>query len=202
MAAKLSDIGKIIAQALKSKPVLEEAAKVAVESIQLRTRIGKGVLEPEGDATPLPALATKTKYNRKLLVEETKAKVKVKKSAKERLKQLRRGNVKGALTSTKTKTVVTDRRFKKEVDEKNFRPAKSNLTVTGQLINSVKARVGKNKIEIFLDNELAQNKATWVQKIKPGFTFMNLSRAEVNRMIKAMSVEVTKILNKIRFDKF
>lgn len=158
MAAKLGDIGKIIAKALQSKAVLEEAGKVAVESIPLRTRLGRGVKEPEGPSIPLPKLKPKTKSNRKYLQE------------------------KGKLTGP------------------NATPAKSGLNASGKLLTDMKYMVGRGKVEVRLANSEQENKLKNLLKIDPGFQFMNLSSAEVNRMIKAMSVKVTEILNKIKFD--
>lgn len=158
MGAKFSDIGKIIAQALQSKPVLEEGAKVIVEAVPLRTRLGKGVKEAEGPALPLPKLKTKTKSNRKLLAE------------------------KGELTGP------------------GATPAKSGLNRTGDMLSGLKAIIKNGKFEIRLKDKQQEIKAGHVLKNNPDFAFMNISKAEMNRMIKAMSVKITEILSKIKFD--
>jgi hypothetical protein len=105
MAIKFSQLGDVILKAIESKTVLEEAGKVAVESIQKRTRVGKGVIEPEGNATPLPKLAKSTVEKRKR--EVTSSKEKVKKSFSERLNEVRKGKFKKALKDTKSKTNKT-----------------------------------------------------------------------------------------------
>lgn len=158
MAAKLKDLGKIIAQALQSRPVLEEAGKMAIEAIPLRTRLGRGVVEPEGPSTPLPKLKPKTKSNRRLLQK------------------------KGELTGP------------------DATPAKSGLNATGKLLSGLRYLIGKNRVEIRLADSTQEEKAQNLIKIDPRFQFMNLSSAEINRMIRAMSVKVTEILNRIKFD--
>lgn len=158
MAAKLGDIGKIIATALQSKPVLEEAAKVVITSIPLRTRLGRGVQEPEGPSVPLPKLKAKTKSNRKFLQ--------------------KRGELTGP----------------------NATPAKSGLNASGKLLTGLKYIITKGKIIVSLADATQENKAKNLLKIDSGFQFMNLSSAEINRMVKAMSVKITEILNRIKFD--
>jgi hypothetical protein len=117
LGASLKDIGKIIAQALQSVPVLTEGGKAAVEAVQLRTRLGRGVQEEEGASQPLPKLKPKTKKNRKRLAKE------------------------GKLTGL------------------GATPGKSNLTRTGQLLESLGFRVGKGHLEINLTNAEAKRKA-------------------------------------------
>lgn len=158
MGAKFKDIGKILAKALASKVVLEAGAKSIIESVPKRTRLGKGVKEAEGDATPLPALKPKTKTNRKGLK--------------------KRGELTGPGAT----------------------PAKSGLNARGNLLSNLKAVVTPGKVAVKLQNSTQEEKAKALIAIDPGFTFMNVSRAEVNRMIKAMSEEVNKIIKKIKFD--
>lgn len=160
MGVNLRDLGKFVLNALKSKRVLEEAGKVAVESIKKRTRLGKAVIEDEGAAVSLPKLKNKTKKNRKAI--------------------------------KKDPTKVLD---------EAFTPSKSNFTLTGHTVDSIRYGVGQGKILIDLDNEYARIKAENALKIDSGYQFMNLSRAEVNRMIKVMSEEIVNILNKIKIDK-
>jgi len=62
--AKLSDIGRLISQALKSNKILDAGGKAAVRAIPKRTRLGKGVRENLGQTHKLPALKTKTVKNR------------------------------------------------------------------------------------------------------------------------------------------
>jgi hypothetical protein len=158
LGAKLKDIGKLITQALESKVVLDEGAKVLVESIPIRTRLGKGVKEAEGPTHALPNLKQKTKYNRKLLAS------------------------KGELTGP------------------GATPSKSGLNRSGDLLNSIKSIVTKGRIQVELNSNKEKQKAEHLLKIDPLYEFMNVSRAEMNRMIKAMSEKITEILNKVKFD--
>ncbi len=66
----------------------------------------------------------------------------------------------------------------------------------------MKFAVGKGKLEVRLKNAEQEEKAQNVLSINPQFQFMNISNAEMNRMIKAMSVKITQILNRIKFDSF
>lgn len=159
MAAKLSDIGKIIEQALKSKRVLEAGGEEAVESIKKRTRLGKGVKENLGGSHKLPRLTTKTVTNRKLLKK------------------------KGELTGF------------------GASPTKSAINRSGDTIDNVRFGVGKGKMVIDLKSNKAKTVAQNLLKIDPNYAFMNLSKAEFNRMIKKMSSVITEILKGIKFDK-
>ena len=58
--AKLSDLGRIVTQALQSKDVLEAAGEIAIERIPKRTRLGKGVKENLGVTHTLPQLTERT----------------------------------------------------------------------------------------------------------------------------------------------
>lgn len=160
MAGKLSDISRLIKKALTSKEVLEVGAKVAVESIPLRTRLGKGVNEPEGSTHLLPALKEKTKRNRRYL-----------KSS-------------GKLTGP------------------GATPAKSGLNASGDLLTDMKYEIKSDSFDIKLADVKQEEKLKNLLKINKNFQFLNLSRAEVNRMIKAMSVEINKVLANIKFDRF
>lgn len=159
MAAKLSDIGRIIEQALKSKTVLEAGGKSATRAIKKRTRLGKGVKENLGPSHKLPQLKTKTVTNRKLLKK------------------------KGELTGV------------------GATPAKSAVNRSGEMIDSVNFGVGRGKLEIKLKGSKQEMKAQNLLKISSDYAFMNLSKAEFNRMIKSMSGAITQILKRINFNK-
>lgn len=160
MGAKFSDIGKIIAQAVGSKKVLEEAANILLESIPKRTRLGKGVKDAEGPTHQLPLLKQKTKYNRKLLAKD------------------------GKLTGP------------------GATPAKSGLNKSGDLLNNLTSVVKKGEFDIKLKDTKEESKANYLLKIDPNYSFMNVSKAEMNRVIKAMSATITEILSRIKFDSF
>lgn len=188
--AKLSDIGKLIIESITSEPVTTAAGKSLVESIKKRTRVGKGVYANESEAIPLPKLKQKTIQNRKRFVQT--GSVEVKTTFKEKFKQFIKGK---KVKSTKKRRFTVN---KEGVDSQFFKPAKSNLTFTGQMLNSVDFVAGENFVDIELNNSEAERKAKAVEKL--GFEFMNVSKAELNRAVKDMLKEIEKILSKIKFD--
>jgi hypothetical protein len=194
MSIKISQLGDFIINELTSKTLLEIAGKTAVESIQKRTRVGKGVTQAEGQATPLPKLARSTIARRKK--EITKNKETVQRSISERAKDVFSGNFKKAKKSTKTKTTSTK---SANVDPQFFFPAKSNLTFTGEMIRSVDYKVGDKEVDIFLKDNESQRKAEAVLKINPNYEFMNLSEVEVKRIITTIAKELKIILKKLTF---
>lgn len=68
--AKLSDLPKIVAEALQSEEILDRAGKVATAAIPKRTRLGKGVKENLGPTHKLPKLRETTVNIRKKLKKE------------------------------------------------------------------------------------------------------------------------------------
>jgi hypothetical protein len=100
----------------------------------------------------------------------------------------------------KTKTNRKLLAKKGELTGPGARPAKSGLNAKGNLLSGLNAVINDKGIQIKLKDSKQEEKARNLINMDRGFTFMNLSRAEVNRMIKEMSKEVTKILNKIKFD--
>lgn len=72
-------------------------------------------------------------------------------------------------------------------------PAKSNLTKTRQMLDSVDARASTAKAEVFLKNERAKEKAEL--QANEGREFMNLSKNEVKKVKKLIE---DKIINDIK----
>lgn len=76
-------------------------------------------------------------------------------------------------------------------------PARSNLTDTGQMLNSMTHRVeGKGKVILEFDDSFASDKAKWANdgdptRNRPPRPFFNLSRGEA----LVVSQTITKILN-------
>ena len=191
MAAKLKDIGKIIQQALVSKKVMDVAGKSIVESMKKRIRVGKGVDDNLDGARKLKKLEKKTVKNRKAFVDVKTEKVE--RTLKDKFGRL----LKGKKQNKKTKRTTTR---KEGVDQQFFTPGKSNLTHTGQMINSIAYKAQRGKLSLFFDNGEAKRKAFHVQKNNPGFRFFRVSKAEWNRALKVMSKTVEDILSKIPFD--
>lgn len=155
--AKLSDIGKIVTQALQSNTALNNAGKSMKRAITKRTRLGYGVSENGADRHKLPNLSPKTVENRK------------------RLKKA------GKLTGPKAT------------------PGKSGLNRTGEMLESIKYASGKGKLEIRLGDAKQEQKAQDLVDLNPNYEFMNLSKPEIVRMIKAMTGTILGILKKIKF---
>jgi hypothetical protein len=81
-------------------------------------------------------------------------------------------------------------------------PAKSGLNATGDLLTGLKFVATRNKLVVMLANREQELKAQNLLKIDPGYEFMNVSRPEMNRIIKAMAEKITDIIEKIKFDGF
>lgn len=190
MGAKLSDIGKIVQQAFTSKKILDAAGASLVESMQKRIRLGRGVEENLSDATNLPKLKTKTIENRKRFVE-----VSVEKKERKFLDKAKRF-IQGKKINKKT---IRKTKLDEMVDPKYFKPSKSNLTFTGDLVNSITYKVTDKQIHIFFNTENSKRKAQELMKL--GFNFFHISLAEYKRAVKIMANEVKLIIEKIIFDK-
>lgn len=108
------------------------------------------------------------------------------------------------LPKLKPKTVANRRSAKNtgKATSEFFSPKKSNLTLTGQMIESVSHKAINGEVSIILNNDEAKRKAGEVLKVDPRYEFMNLSKAEVTRMVRVITAEVTAILRKINFTGF
>jgi hypothetical protein len=65
--AKLTDLDKLIQQAIDSETILTKAAKILEETVKARTRSGQGVLKNLGTTHPLPELKESTVRRRNRL---------------------------------------------------------------------------------------------------------------------------------------
>lgn len=74
-------------------------------------------------------------------------------------------------------------------------PGKSNLTYTGQMLNSLEPKVVGNSVLIGFSNEEARQKAEWVTD--GGRPFMSLSKAEVKQIQQKLEKDIGSILSKI-----
>lgn len=75
-------------------------------------------------------------------------------------------------------------------------PAKSNLTQTGQMIESIDVNVSNGKVSLFFSNTKAKLKAKWVQD--GGRGFFNISKPEFNQLQKNLQERVQSILKKLK----
>lgn len=81
-------------------------------------------------------------------------------------------------------------------------PAKSGLNATGAMLSGMTAKIAGDNFTINLADDQQEKKAEYLIQQNRGFTFMNISNAELNRVVKAMSDAVAKILSRIDFDSF
>lgn len=107
------------------------------------------------------------------------------------------------LPRLKESTVKTRKYLKQkgQLTGPNATPAKSGLNRTGELLNSVEYKISSGSVNIELADKANKDKATDLIKIDKDYTFMNLSKPEFARMIKAMSDQVAKILKRININK-
>lgn len=71
-------------------------------------------------------------------------------------------------------------------------PAKSGLNATGQMLDSLKVEAKTGSFTITLDTEGARKAELVAQIDRNRFTFMNLSKGEVLRMIRLMEEDLKK----------
>ena len=76
-------------------------------------------------------------------------------------------------------------------------PKKSNLTQTGEMLDSLCAKKkSDNTVEITFSSEEAMDKATW--NTDKGRPFNNLSKAEIRQLKQSLQDRLDKILKKIQ----
>jgi hypothetical protein len=77
-------------------------------------------------------------------------------------------------------------------------PGKSNLTMTGHMLDSLAYKVSDNKTTIYFDNDFAENKREWAEDGDVGRRvarqFFNLTISEINGLKKI----IVSYFNKIR----
>lgn len=130
--------------------LMMQLAKLAVEMIRTRTRLGKGVPELGAAQQSLDKLETQTKTNRRNMK--------------------KRGTLSGQTT-----------------------PAKSNLTATGEMLDSIKFVVEAGKIEVYIAGQRNRQVAEYVGEQRPFFT---LSKAEVSRLADVIQLAINTYLKK------
>lgn len=157
---------------------LEEVGEMAVERIVRRTRTGRGLQETERGAKP------------KELDELSDLYVKY-----------REGSV-DIWTNERGKVVVKNRKTK--IDRglsSNTRPAKSNLTFTGQLLDSLISKVKGFKVIIELmenRNDGVKNKDIVKWQKEQGRHFFELSDKEVRGLQKEIKKDLIKRIKRIK----
>lgn len=100
-------------------------------------------------------------------------------------------NLKALKTSTKD-----IRSFKKASGKlsNQTQPARSNLTETGELLDSIKYESTATEVRIYIDGVDNQKKAQ--DQVAQGRKFMSLSKTEVNAVIKYISNRIRDSFNK------
>lgn len=92
-----------------------------------------------------------------------------------------------------------------DVDTRFFRATKSNVTLTGQLINSIKYLIKDNQIFILVSgrrkrikaDDLGSNEAVYADLVKRGFGFLGLDETGQKRVKKIVLDEFRRTIKKI-----
>ena len=171
------DVIKKASNKALSSSNMKSIANEAAQDIKRRTRLGYGVEKHAAKRKKLEALS-------ELSVAIRKNQVKI--------IQFKNGEIRFVLNKSNA------RRHPNLHSETS--PKKSNLTFTGQMLNSIRARTSQGKIEIYLidkridgesNNEIAKKNSI----ARP---FLNLSNRELQRVedkiIKNITKEITKVL--------
>lgn len=153
--AKLSDLPKIVEQALNSRKILDAVGRSVSTDLVKRTKVGKGVKENFDPPHKLPELKDNTVKTRRSLRKS------------------------GRLTG------------------KGATPKKSNVTRSGEMLDSVTYGVGRGQVEIKLQGREQEKKATRLLAVSPDYQFMRVSKQEFNRAVKLASKFIGQILSKI-----
>lgn len=73
-------------------------------------------------------------------------------------------------------------------------PAKSNLTETGKMLDSIKYQSSPTEVRIYIEGSDNQKKAT--DQAEQGRKFMNLSKSEVNEVLRFLQNKIKDSFNK------
>jgi len=73
-------------------------------------------------------------------------------------------------------------------------PKKSNLTETGELLDSLKYQSSNTEVRIYIEGQQNQKKAN--DQVAQGRKFMNLSKTEVREIIKYLQKKIEDSFNK------
>lgn len=71
-------------------------------------------------------------------------------------------------------------------------PSKSNLSLTGDMLNDLKVKVTNTKALIYLGSEFSKNKAKW--NSEKGRTFLNVSNTQVSKIIALLKNKLKELL--------
>jgi len=71
-------------------------------------------------------------------------------------------------------------------------PAKSNLTLTGDMLNDLKSKVTETKVTIFLGSQFSKDKAKW--NAERGRTFMNISKTQIAKLTSLITLKLKELL--------
>jgi hypothetical protein len=74
------------------------------------------------------------------------------------------------------------------------KPGKSNLTLTGEMLDQLKATVQGAKITITFGNQFSKDKARWNQE--SGRKFLFISRVQIERLKNGLEKKITTLLKK------
>lgn len=109
------------------------------------------------------------------------------------------GGASHKLPILKEKTVTNRKALKRsgQLTGKGATPRKSGLNQTGELLDSIDYKVKSKSVEISVGND-QERKAENVLSISPNFSFMKLSKAELNRVFKEVSQVLGKLFSKSR----
>jgi hypothetical protein len=72
------------------------------------------------------------------------------------------------------------------------RPGKSNLTQTGEMLDSIKAEVNNGKITITFKNQFSKDKARW--NTEKGRPFMAISKVQITKLKNRITDHVLKFI--------
>lgn len=92
-----------------------------------------------------------------------------------------------------SKDYVKYRKSKNDLSEFT-KPSKSNLTLTGEMLDSLEAKVTEDKITISFSNQFSKYKARWNEE--SGRSFLAISRVQIERLKNSLEKKITELLKK------
>ncbi len=105
------------------------------------------------------------------------------------------------LPQLKSKTVSVRKSLKRSgrLSGKAASPTKSNVTRSGDMVDSIEFAVGKSKIEIKLGSSEQETKAERLLDINSDYQFMRISKQEFKRAVQSATKLLEQILKRINF---
>lgn len=73
------------------------------------------------------------------------------------------------------------------------KPTKSNLTLTGDMLDDLTATAQNDQITITFKNQYSKDKARWVSAVRP---FLFISRVQIERLKNNLEKKITELLKK------